>query len=132
MNGEVPPLFSGKTDWLIMIGLLLVSLVAWAGHNYMQPAGFSGACTVRIFTEPPQKLVFTGPQPQPLTVVGKTGAATIEWGTDGRIRIASSTCPCKTCVNMGWTDSSSLVCVPNGIIVEPAADTGSKVDAVTR
>lgn len=132
MNESVPPLFSGKTDWLIMVGLLVVSLVAWAAHHYGQPAGFSGACTVRVFSEPPQEFVFTGPQSQPLTVVGKTGTATIEWGPDGKIRISSSSCPCKTCVNMGWTDSSSLVCVPNGIIVEPVADTGSRIDAVTR
>lgn len=128
----VPPLFSGRHDWLILAGLLAISLIAWAGHYYGQPTGCRGACKIRIFTDPVQELVFTGPQAHSVQLHGKTGPATIEWNSAGKIRIASSACPCKTCVNMGWTDSYSLICLPNGIIVEPTADTGSVMDAVTR
>jgi|GEM_PF-1044112 len=132
MNDNVPPLFAGKHDWQILLALLAVSLLAWAGHNYSSRGGFSGACRVRILTEPSQEMLFSGPQAQPVEVRGRTGPAVIEWGSDKKIRIRSSSCPCKTCVNMGWTDSSSLICVPNGIVVEPIVDDGQQVDAVTR
>jgi hypothetical protein len=132
MKNNVPPLFAGKHDWLIMLALLAVSLLAWAGHNYDGGSGFSGACRVRILTEPPQEMIFSEPQAQPVEIRGRTGPAFIEWGSDNRIRIKSSSCPCKTCVNMGWTDRSSLICVPNGIVVEPQVDGRQQVDAVTR
>lgn len=130
MKNNVPLLFAGKHDWLVMIALLTISLLAWAVHNYSGRTGFNGACKVKIFTDPVEEIYFAGPQSQPVKIMGKAGPAVIEWGSDGRIRIISSTCPCKTCVNMGWTDSSSLVCVPNGILVEPIADTN--IDAVSR
>ncbi|PKL47693.1 MAG: hypothetical protein CVV42_12415 [Candidatus Riflebacteria bacterium HGW-Riflebacteria-2] len=132
MKDNIPPIFAGKHDWLILLALLAVSLLAWAGHHHGRSDSFNGACRVRILTEPPQELVFNQAQPRPVEVKGRTGLAVIEWGSDKRIRISSSACPCKTCVNMGWTDSSSLICVPNGIIVEPLVNTGQKVDAVTR
>ncbi|MBU1108521.1 MAG: NusG domain II-containing protein [Candidatus Riflebacteria bacterium] len=132
MNKLVPPLFAGRHDWLVLAGLLAISLVAWVGHYYDQPVSFRGACKIRIFTDPAQKLVFSGPQAQPIQVNGKIGPATVEWGDGGKIRIVSSACPCKVCVNMGWTDNSSLVCVPNGIIVDPTAAASSEIDAVTR
>ncbi len=130
MKNNVLPLFAGRHDWLIMIALLVISLLAWIAHNCSGSAGFSGACKIKIFTDPVQEMYFAGPQAQPVEIMGKTGPTVIEWGRDGRIRIVSSTCPCKTCVNMGWTDGSSLVCVPNGVLVEPLADTG--IDAVSR
>jgi hypothetical protein len=132
MKDKIPPLFAGKQDWLILLALLTVSLLAWAGHYYSGHNGFSGACRVRVLTEPPQEMLFRGPPAQPVEISGRTGPAVIEWGSDNKIRIKSSSCPCKTCVNMGWTDSSSLICVPNGIVVEPLLDGGQQFDAVTR
>lgn len=132
MNDNLPPIFAGKHDWLILLVLLALSFLAWAAHNYGSNNGFSGACRVRILTEPPQEILFSGPQAQPVEVRGRTGPAVIEWGSDRKIRISSSSCPCKTCVNMGWTNSSSLICVPNGVVVEPMIAGDQQVDAVTR
>jgi len=132
MSQNIPPIFAGNRDWLILLVLLLLSLVAWVAHQNTVRNKFDGACRIKIFTDPPQELTFSGAQMQPVKVQGMIGPAVIEWAKDGRVRIASSACPCKTCVNMGWTNSFSLICVPNGIVVEPVVSGQQKVDAVTR
>lgn len=60
------------------------------------------------------------------------GVNTIEI-KDGRIRVKSADCPDKTCVNMGWLESSAMpvVCLPHDLIIEFAGD-GGEVDAVSK
>ena len=51
---------------------------------------------------------------------------------DGKIRVLSADCPDKTCVRMGWLESSAMpiVCLPHKLVIEfAAADDG--VDAIT-
>ena len=50
---------------------------------------------------------------------------------DGRIRVNEADCPDKTCVRMGWLDSSAMpiVCLPHKLIIEFTDDDGG-VDAV--
>lgn len=131
MSAQQPPVFAGRRDWLIILTMLAVSLLAWLLHSLpatdSKPAGYR----IRIFTEP-EKIINTGvPADNRLIINGRLGSAEIEWDGGGKVRIASSTCPCKTCVNMGWVSDASLICVPNGIIVEPQTGS-SQIDAVTR
>ena len=50
---------------------------------------------------------------------------------DGKIRVKSADCPDKTCVRMGWLDSSAMpiVCLPHQLIVE-FTDNDGGVDAI--
>ena len=63
---------------------------------------------------------------------GKLGNMTIEWNSRGFIRVLSSPCPCKMCINIGWRRTTSIICVPNEIIIEPILPAINEVDAITR
>ncbi len=58
------------------------------------------------------------------------GVNTIEI-KDGKIRVKEADCPDKTCVRMGWLESSAMpiVCLPHGLIIE-FVDADSGVDAI--
>lgn len=58
------------------------------------------------------------------------GVNTIEI-KDGRIRVKEADCPDKTCVRMGWLDSSAMpiVCLPHELIIE-FVDGDGGVDAI--
>lgn len=51
---------------------------------------------------------------------------------DGKIRVLSADCPDKTCVRMGWLESSAMpiVCLPHKLVIE-FADADDGVDAIT-
>lgn len=53
---------------------------------------------------------------------------------DGQIRVASSDCPKKICVNTGWirTPGQVIVCVPYKVLIEISAKDSSFLDAVVR
>ena len=59
------------------------------------------------------------------------GSNTIEI-KDGKIRVESADCPDKTCVRMGWLESSAMpiVCLPHKLVIE-FADADGGVDAIT-
>ena len=50
---------------------------------------------------------------------------------DGKIRVKSADCPDKTCMRMGWLESSAMpvVCLPHRLVIEFTDDDGG-VDAV--
>ncbi len=60
------------------------------------------------------------------------GVNTIEI-KDGKIRVKSADCPDKTCVKMGWLESSAMpiVCLPHRLVIE-FVDPDSEVDAIAR
>ena len=51
---------------------------------------------------------------------------------DGKIRVKSAECPDKTCVHMGWLQSSAMpiVCLPNHLVIEIVGD-DSEIDALS-
>lgn len=131
MSSQPSPVFAGKKDFAALALLLALSLVAWMIHSSNDKAKKPTIYRIKIFSRPEKVSEITQPPENRLTITGKLGPAEIEWDVDGKVRIASSTCPCKTCVNMGWVSDSSLICVPNGIIIEPQSN-GALIDAVTR
>lgn len=122
MKSENYAIFGGRKDWYVLVALLIFSAYAWFAHQSELSKDVGRSYSIRVFTVPQQLFVFDQPQKNRLVIAGKIGPAEIEWDDRGRIRIASSTCSCKTCVNMGWAADCSLICVPNGIVVEVVAE----------
>lgn len=59
---------------------------------------------------------------------GKTNIIEIK---EHRIRMADAECPDKTCVQMGWLDSSvPIVCLPNHLVIQ-FSDADGGIDAGT-
>ncbi len=52
---------------------------------------------------------------------------------DGKIRVKSAQCPDKTCVHMGWLNSSAMpiVCLPNHLVIK-YVQSGDDIDALTK
>lgn len=52
---------------------------------------------------------------------------------DGRVRVASSPCPYKLCVRMGWANEAGdlIVCVPNRVVVRVEGEGEDDLDAVS-
>lgn len=59
------------------------------------------------------------------------GVNTIEI-KDGKICVKDADCPDKTCVRMGWLESSAMpiVCLPHGLVIE-FVDGDGGVDAIS-
>ncbi|GAB4276747.1 MAG: hypothetical protein Kow0029_19000 [Candidatus Rifleibacteriota bacterium] len=123
-------IFAGMKDYAFLLILFLLSLIAWHLH-VAQNVPSSAEYEIVIFTEQPVTKVFKKPLSMPLNIQGKIGPAKVEWNKKGEVRIASSACPCKTCVNYGWIKSGSVVCVPNGIVVRIVKG-GEEADAISR
>ncbi len=130
MKSEQPKLISGRNDWLILAGLVIISLFAWYMHSAAPVKGATGY-RIRILTAPEEIINLKRGEKEKIMITGKLGPAEIEFNADGKARIRSSTCPCKTCVNMGYSDAASLICVPNGIVVDIILEK-SDFDAITR
>jgi hypothetical protein len=128
----VPRVFANRREVAIVIFVALASLffLIYVGGNL--PGNVAETWKLTIFTDTRQQVELTCPPEKRLIVTGKVGPAEIEWDDRGRVRIVASTCPCKTCVNMGWTSDAAIVCVPNGIVIEPVRQKSAAVDAVTR
>ena len=60
-----------------------------------------------------------------------SGSNTVEI-KDGRIRVSAADCPDKTCVRMGWLDSSAMpiVCLPHDLVIA-FTDADGGVDAIS-
>lgn len=130
MKSKTPLIFSSTRDFIFLLLLVFVSLVAWVMH-VAQDSSTANGYVVMVFSEPVKTVVLNEIPPAPLELQGKIGAVKIEWKNSGEFRIASSTCPCKTCINYGWTRNGSIVCVPNGIVVK-TQKSEEMVDAVSR
>ena len=65
-------------------------------------------------------------------VQGEKGEALIEV-KGGKVRVADSSCPNKTCVKCGFVDSGKIICLPNKVFVSVENDEQKKVpDAVSQ
>lgn len=60
-----------------------------------------------------------------------SGSNTVEI-KDGKIRVKDADCPDKTCMRMGWLDSSAMpiVCLPHGLVIS-FTDADGGVDAIS-
>ncbi len=132
MTGKAtPPVFADRNEAFALVLLTLLSVVGLFYH-FLSDGPVADRWRLTVFSKSPVTSIISRPAEKRLIVTGKLGPAEIEWDDHGKVRIASSTCPCRTCINMGWSDSGALICVPNGLIVEPLRSEAASVDAVTR
>jgi len=127
-----------KADTKLLIAVILLSLVAYAAIHYSSlsfPA--EGRVLIKAGGEVVQELLLSADRPaQRISVQGKTAPAIIEI-EQGRVRVAEAFCPDQICVKQGWIDTpgSSIVCVPNELVIYLPAGTddgATAVDAITR
>lgn len=66
-------------------------------------------------------------------VEGRLGVSIIEISR-GRVRMAESPCPSKTCIHTGWISKKgeTIVCIPNHIIIKIDGKTREEYDAISR
>ncbi len=116
-------------DKVFIVFLLVISVIL----TLLRFSGSDGDLKYVIRSKQPEfKKILFKPSKNPLLVKGKLGTTVVEWDLKGRVRIKSSPCPFKTCVSMGWVHgNSSIVCVPNGVIVETQHST-EEIDGVAR
>ena len=119
---------------LVLIGLLLGASVAgwfWGSRRGEDPDAWQ--CRIRVFAKPPSERLLTVIPEGSQQVRGLLGTSTLEWDRLGRVRFVSSPCPNQVCVHTGWTAApQTVVCVPNGILVEFPARSSERLDGITR
>ena len=123
--------FWGGGDKLL-IGLLLFVSVALSVYSLFEEEFSAGGWKINVIGgSAPPVLIKTPPEAE-LEVPGLLGKTVLEWSPDGLIRVTSSPCPLKICVNRGWAAGpESLYCIPNGVIVE-FLDSAKTLDGVSR
>ena len=122
-----------KTDWIIILVLLLLPLLIKAIYAFVPSKDFY--YQIKYYKNNIEIIENIEPDKtaETLAIQGKSGNLIIEYDKEKGVRIASSTCPCQVCVNCGWTKNEALICVPNAVVVQPINKTASdKVDAITK
>jgi hypothetical protein len=90
--------------------------------------------TVRIYVDNRPVYVLPAEVERTVTVKGPEGETLVEI-RKSRVRISASACRNKLCVNQGWIEGGSVICLPNRVVVtlgNSSGETGPAVDAVTR
>ncbi|HHY06456.1 MAG TPA: NusG domain II-containing protein [Clostridia bacterium] len=121
-----------KTDQKLLLGLLIIGLLALAGHRfYFQSQTQSNQVIIKAKGEVVQTLTLRAGEPlQRLTIEGKKGQAIVE--TKGlKVRMLEAPCPDQICVQQGWIDSprQTIICVPNEIVIY--IDAEASLDGIT-
>lgn len=120
-----------KRDLILIASLFIIGIVAWfLGQNlngntrgYIIKSYVGDEYNVKEVA-----LGFSGF----VMLKGRLGDMQIEFDPEKGVKVASSTCRCQTCVNLGWSKSESVVCLPNATVIQPLLDGNKKYDAVTR
>ena len=102
--------------------LLIISCLAYYLHVRTIVNGFE---VISLH----DRSIYKRPSDGKLKIKGKIGYTTIIWDNSGGVKISDSCCPNKTCVSLGRTTNSTIICIPNGIMVTPIT---SEYDAVSQ
>lgn len=53
---------------------------------------------------------------------------------NGKVRMTESACPNKTCIAQGWIKipKTSIICLPNKVIITPTTNGEARVDSIAR
>ena len=103
--------------WLLILAVLLLLCALWAA---MLPLlGGSGA-TAEIRQNGVLLHTVNLDEPIEFTVDSPGGGSNTVCVRDGRICVASATCPDQVCVRQGWAAGSAtpIVCLPNGLVIQ--------------
>lgn len=126
------PKFLTSVDIGLISIMLIISAAIWnagrIGTESRRPAYYK----ISVLNHPERTLFLADIPEKPLYITGLIGTSTIEWNSEGYVKITDSPCPHKICVGMGWiTCPESLCCVPNGIVVE-CLENDETLDGITR
>jgi hypothetical protein len=121
-----------KRNDVILIALLLVlSLAAWAGINYIQGRDTKNAQAVVTIDG---EVYGTYPLDQPVTerIELADGSYNVLEIQDGKASVTEASCPDKICVEHHSIEkkNESIVCLPNKVIVAIENGEDTDVDAV--
>ncbi len=108
-------------DTLVLIGVVTL---LWLFAPVRQSAG-----SVVIVNGDGKKMVLDLPADTLVEVKGRIGVSVVEI-KGRRVRMLSSPCPHKLCMERGWVGAGGvIVCLPQGIIVKVEGE--ARVDAIT-
>jgi len=114
---------------IILIVALSVAAILWMGRN----SGLKGrtATTAVVFKDGQPVAKLNLMQNRVFTLPSKEMEIEVN---EGRVRVASSTCPKQVCVHTGWVKEPGevIVCVPNKILIEVQSPKAPLLDAVVR
>ena len=130
MDKRIPAVIK-KFDIVFVAALLMLSLIL----VIFRPGNteLNKVYRIKVVGVPERTKVFQEPSPKPVKIKGLKGISIVEWNAEGKIRIASSPCPMHICTSMGWIGANnSVVCIPNGVIVECIASDGLQLDGISR
>lgn len=116
-------------DKLLVAFFLLSSLIALLAINHLQNQGG----TVSIGVSGQIKHQFSLKDDREIQVSGPLGLTQIQIKNQ-KVRIISSACPDKICVNTGWISSTyqMIVCVPNQIVINITGVPNYHFDVITQ
>ncbi len=124
-----------KTDWIIIIFLFLLPFPIKILTNSFQKSEVYYQIKHYIGNQLVIDNIESNNQ-SPFIIKGEKGSLILEFDKEKGVRVASSSCPCKVCINNGWTKSEAVVCVPNSVIIQPIVKnketSHNPVDGVTR
>jgi len=103
----------------ILIAILVVIGIALCFRESIPSEKLNGY-RISVVGHPERELFLINRPPSGLvSVAGILGNSIVEWDAQGRFRIASSPCPNKLCIQMGWVSPPpGVCCIPNGVVVE--------------
>ena len=117
--------------------LLFILLVVFAvtGFFYLKEL-FPAGNHVKISVD--NKTVYTLPldENRIVAVTGSSEDNLVIEIKDGKVRIKEASRPKKACMNRGWVDRGTIVCLPNKVVVSVSENgrhsVGSEYDGVTK
>lgn len=112
-----------KWDMAVILGILALAAAVFLCFLPREQAAYAeiwqnGSLVRRVSLSDAQEFTVTGLYTNTVTV------------QNGKVAITASDCPGGDCVHSGWTDSRSLVCLPNGVEVRVVGSGG--VDIAVR
>ena len=125
-------LIKSKIDVFFLFALFVISTIAWVFHTVsmnVKPVKYKVSILLANETK---NIIIDQVISKTMTVEGELGETVIEWDEQGRVRIVSSACPNNTCVSTGWINHSSVICVPNRVVVEAVTNQQPEFDAISR
>ncbi|MBN2357519.1 NusG domain II-containing protein [candidate division KSB1 bacterium] len=117
-----------RTDKIILIACLFASLASFGVRNWLQQEGTDAVVEVNGRLYARVSLL----QPDRIRVTGMQGEVCIQV-EDGALRVVSSTCRNKICMQRGWIRHAGdmIVCAPNRVIIRILPTSGHPFDMIT-
>ena len=132
LKGALPEVWQilTKADKLLILSVLICTIGLFLLHN--SSSRMSREVTVLLNGQ--QRGPYPLSEPQILRFEGPLGASEVEIANQA-VRIVTSPCPRKICVNMGWIQRPGEVaaCLPNHLLLQTIGAVGEGgLDAVSR